>query len=666
MAIYDVSQFATKEYGPETEALPVVSYRVDPVVAEPLSYTIMSLTWNSPVGDWTGLRVLKSYYGYAVDETDGEILLDTSSPSQSLIDNAVRPGAWHYYSIFVQISGAWQYAGGAGALMVQDHGYGKRLFNSLPQYHQSLGNDGQDSPVENTALQKFLNVLGWGLDYSKTNLDSLQHLNDPARNSLSDLAQLSDELGIIYEASAPIRLFRKRVSNAAVLGRERGTLEQLQSLITLTTSYSVVLSMSPNIMVTDDAASFTHPIFPPYSPDNSYLSTERVSFNNFAYQCNPGGAYGPAQAPSGAATTNTWWTNLSSTVDPTLVDADGAVYGWEPTHYSGTADPSLTLALGVQNFQDSTDLTASAIRVLNTTGATADLGASSIAKRLGESTIDSEQVFRFGTPIPIPFTWNPTDTYPQGTLVNYDGMIYRAFRQVTGFTPGGTFTDTFTDIFGGIVDNAYWEIISPFDRMNLGFSLYAKGGVGFEIPAYPVIKFFDELGVLVTTLDTEKEAASGSIFDSFSNRNGLLVARTLDSGSLSWTVQSGSWEVTDMDGGIAWPLSAGLITIPGTADGNVAATFDTAAVGTNSQFVVFRGASPTSFLFATRTGLYSSLGGVSTLIGTYSTPFSDNDRITVNFVGSAISVSRNGTSVLSASSGVNQTSVLHGLGVGVV
>ena len=254
-------------------------------------------------------------------------------------------------------------------------------------------------------------------------------------------------------------------------------------------------------------------------------------------------------------------------------------------------------------------------------------------------------------PIPLPLPWLETDNYQRDTLVNFDGKVYRSLKEVMGAEPNG-----------GLVDDVNWEIIGLDDRVNLSMSLYAKAGAGFIIPAYPVIEFFDELGALVAMVDTEKEATSGSTFDSFGNRFGTLVGRTLDTGGLTWTVPSGSWTVSDLAGGVLWPLTTGLITIPGSADGNVSATFDAAAVGANEQFVTFRG-DATTFLKATRTALYSSLPGTDTLLGSYSTPFSDNDRITVNFNGTEITVSRNGLSVLSVTSTFNQTATLHGLGV---
>jgi len=655
MAVYEQTLFGTEKYGPNpyVPAWPkFVDYEVDPVVAEPLGYTVMSLRWKSPVGAWTGLRVLKNYSGYAIHETDGEILLDTGGPSQSLLDGAVRPGAWHYYTIFVQSQGMWQRSGGAAALMIKDHGYGQRLFDHLPLHHQSVGLDGNDNPVENETLKKFLAVLGWGMDGIKTNFDSLQSLNDPSANHLSDLARLSNELGITYEASAPAHLFRKRVRNAAILGREKGTLEQLQSLIALTTSYTVDLSFSPNVMVNDDAAEFAHPIYKLYDVAANYLVTERVRFNNYVYQCNIGGAYGLAQAPTGAATSNTWWTVLTNTTDATLVDVDGAISGWEPTYFTGATKPTLALALGVQSFQSATDFTSNALKMTNTTGVTADLGARSVAKRLGEATMDQGQILRFGAPIPVPYTYSATSTYPRGTLVYASGRTYRSLVNVTGVAPSG-----------GLVDDAFWEIIGLDDRVNLTFSMHAKAGTGFEIAGYPVIDFWNERGALVTTLDTEKESATGSLFDSFGNRYGALSARTFDVGTATWTVQSGTWTVSDRNSGVAWPTALGLITFPGTADGSISATFDTAASGANRQFVSFRGATATSFLKATRTALYSSAAGVDTLIGTYSTPFLDQDRVTVTFVGTAITVSRNGVSVLATTSTVNQTATLHGLGV---
>lgn len=646
MAVYGVSFYGIDPYGPTT----YVDFSVGDFVAEPVGFDAIDLHWRSPRGTWDRIRVLRNRFGFSVDEQDGEILADTPGALSNLTDPDVVPGAWHYYSIWILSADTWYRAGIATTLMLQDHGYGERMFESLPMYHRYLQGVTDDlPPIENETLRSFLKVLGSGLDYIKTYYNTLRLLNDPMRNHIGQLEKLAAQLGINHEPVTPPHLFRSRVLNAGALARSKGTAEQVASVASMTVGWDIEAVLGPNLMLNEDAASFVHPVYDLWDNQFNYSVGERVRFGSYIYEALVG-AYGDAQTPSGTTANNTWWKWLNGAADPTLIQPDGTVAGWESVSFTNGVSPgtaSAMIGIGVQSATDASVSSANALLLTNKSASTADLGVRSA----GMSLADPLNAITRGVPMPrVGAPWSVTTPYEVGALVTYNLLNYVCLSASTGVAPTGT-----------TADNTQWRCLGVDDRINVTGSLYVKGGTGFQtLLAYPVLEFYDDYGARIATLDTSVDQST-NVFDGFSNRAGTIANRVTDVGSKTWVAQFGGYTVAN--GYLITTASSSQATIPGSANGLVSVTFNKAPAGsTQKQGVTFRGTTSASYLWATRTGLYTVSGGVSTLVSTYTTPMLDGDRMTVDFNGTAIKVLRNGSQiVLSTTSSFNTTGTLHGV-----
>lgn len=645
MAIYGVSFYGEDKYGPPT----YVDFSVDPFVATPGGYDHILLSWTSPKGSWDTLRLVRSLQGCPVHEDDGEVLLERRGAAANFTDAAPQPGAWHYYAVFVLTDGVWYRAGIATTLMPKDQGYADRLFSGLPLYHQYLHGVGDnENPEVNETLKTFMSVLALGMDDAKTYYDQLLRLNDPLQNHEGQLVHLASQLGIDVPSVSEPGLFRRRVSNAGILGRQKGTLEQVRSVVALTTGWDVDLTVGPNLMLSEDAASFVHPTYAMWDPTINYPATERCTYNGIVYEAKTGGAYGTAQAPSGTQTANTWWTNVSGQRDDTLILPDGTVSGWGPVSYSAgvaAGTVSASVGVGIQSAVDPTVSSANALLLVNTAAQTADLGVTSTFGT------DPLQAVKRGVPtLQVLPKWNSTVLYNPGDIVTYYTRVFRAKILSEGVSPSQTGADT-----------NEWACIGDDLRPSYTTSLYVIGDpANRALLAYPVVQFFDDRGVLQATIDTSKTASTLNVYDSFGTKSTPgLSGRTTDVGGKTWAV-TGTWQVSDH--GTVYPLSTtARATLTGAADGKIAVTFASPPAAGQKQGVVFRYASATSYLKAARDGIYSSNGTTDTLVQAYSTAFSDGDRMVLALSGSTVNVLRNGTSVLSTTIATNTTATTHGI-----
>jgi hypothetical protein len=72
MSKYGIDIYGKAYYGSNA----ITNYDASPFNAVPIDYAKIELTWQSPSGYWTGIRLLRNSYGYCETPDDGIILLD--------------------------------------------------------------------------------------------------------------------------------------------------------------------------------------------------------------------------------------------------------------------------------------------------------------------------------------------------------------------------------------------------------------------------------------------------------------------------------------------------------------------------------------------------------------------------------------------------------------
>jgi hypothetical protein len=570
--------------------------------------------------------------------------------------------------------------------MPKNNGYTDLLYSLVPEHYRTDVPPGNavtdDSNTTNPYLKPFLSIFGFGFDIVKSYYDSNRYTHDAMRTRFDNVAQLASQFGIQYEASAPAYLFRQRVRDAATLGRQKGTLEQIRSIISETTGYDSDLRVGVNQMLSDDQADFDHPTFPQWDPGVNFAVGEKVEFGSYLYQAGSSGAYGQSQAPTGTSSSNAYWTVVQYGTDSTLVDANGHVAGWEEVSYTAGVSPgsnSVLVGIGVQNPTNPSDNTGNALWVRNTNsgGSVATMGVRSVGRLSGQSTMDPQQPVLYG--IPVPYTWQAWDSgteYVPGDMVIYHGRVYQALTASLNVLPpitGGTGYGQGTygsGVYGGgaagdpTAANAQWAPLGYDDRVQMCLSGYAQAYSGEQVNVYPYIEYYDSHGSLITALYSDALPAY-TVLDSFSQGWSDWSGRATDLGGATWTETLGQWTSGGYSGGSAYPVGAAssIATIPGHADGTVSATYLTNPGNTLKQGVIFRLQDSSNYWRAGRTALHLIQAGVVAGTFTYSTAFSDGDRITAAFSGSNITIYRNGSQVLTITNSTLSTAIKVGMAV---
>lgn len=679
MAVYGVSIYGQDFYGYDIPP----QYRVDPFIATSTSYSQILVSWTKPAGTILAWRLVRNFYGPPTDQDDGELLIDTTSgyPGNFFVDNDIIPGAYHYYGFYVLLDflgNHWVRSGLTASLAVNNYESANLLLSLTPAYFRNVGTTNEELISDNTGnlyLNQFMGVLGWGVDYLRTQYDSYLHVNDPWQIPPDDLYNLALELGIDINPDIHPYTLRKAVFFNAVVNQQRGTLTGIETQLSALTGYDADVTTGRNIMLENDQSYFPDPSFPAWSQYEIYNLNEIVSFGNFYYKAIDTSNYG--NAPTGANTSNTWWQPYLNQADTvTLANpATGGLDTWEvvsPSAANGISANSIKETDGTQDPVNTSKFSFNSLRAINTTGSTNTIWIRSVARTLADITAGSTTPFvpnkqsAVADGIPVPYLldgtgWVNNFRYGTNDIVSYSSIPYVALRASKGITP------PYSTIRSS---SSQWSPVSNDQRFRICISGYFNGSAATVV--VPFVEWYDNQGNFLLRVFARGAGTAASpalpgtfAFDSFTaGANTSLSGRTTDDSALTWTVQTGGYTISPYDKGCAYPTTPGtrsIATVTVAADCVVSATVVTAPQAGQAAGIVFRWSDNSNYWRCGQNTLRKNVAGTLSTVATHSTPFSPGDRMVVILSGSSITVQRNGVTVSSATDAFNSSATKHGI-----
>lgn len=211
------------------------------------------------VGAWLELALTSNPQGDPVTNLDGFMLarLDTTAVDGwvTLRDTHLQPGRWMHYGLFAKydFSGSieWVRVATTEVLVPETFNHSQRMFNALPRWYQ----DADDATTEHL-VQRFMNAFGLEADITRTWVETLGHVWDPAKVPARLLKPMSEVMGLPYERTVGDPRVRKLLSNLIYLRKTKGTRESIEGYLTALSGYKVLAHQSLNIMLTVEDAEF--------------------------------------------------------------------------------------------------------------------------------------------------------------------------------------------------------------------------------------------------------------------------------------------------------------------------------------------------------------------------------------------------------------------------
>jgi hypothetical protein len=282
MARYSNAFYNEAYYGAGVSKLPG---SVEPVFATAVDYDKVLLTWSVAPGagtDYIGLRVIRNQDQYPETEEDGIIIdeVDLSdigpqvSVPQSFEDGLqyttipLSSGRYVYYGIWIKKStDIWVEAGAAQALLPKEHstfGIGTtelvsthdKFMNLLPRVYTSATQSPIDTVDTSSTLYRFLSSFTFTIDEILTFIDLLKPDSSGRFINPNVISAAIDQLGITQSGARVTKSQKRLIREALYIYSKKGTKKSLETLVESVTGYSPVVTMSPNIMLSNQDSTF--------------------------------------------------------------------------------------------------------------------------------------------------------------------------------------------------------------------------------------------------------------------------------------------------------------------------------------------------------------------------------------------------------------------------
>lgn len=249
MARYGISYYGLSTYGAESP----VSYAVSNLKAKSITYGTIKITWDSPSGNWSKIRLVRNSYGFPVDETDGTTLdiknnglyeAYKETDPVAYLDENLAQNEFYYYSLFVfeRVNFKWLRVGDITGLSVKDYGYSDKLQEYLPNVYKLPVVNAAVSvtdTVENTTLNSFLNIFAFQLSEYHTYTNLLVNRYNTSTLSGFLLPSLLQQLGIPYEPEIGLQQSRILARDAGVIYKGKGSYDGLREFLKGFTGWAV-------------------------------------------------------------------------------------------------------------------------------------------------------------------------------------------------------------------------------------------------------------------------------------------------------------------------------------------------------------------------------------------------------------------------------------------
>jgi len=266
-----VARYGTFTYGAAKYGLqPKLAYSVEPMSLVVLDFNKTKIEWQSPTGDFTKIRLVRSQVGYPETAEDGEIVWEEAATEGnvsrlSFVDSEdgtgltdILPGRQIYYRVFLFIDlGYWLVAGEITDTVPSDHSAQRRIMDIIPKVYTSAVQSPLGVTDETSALYSFIEGMSFTYEQLLTQIDLLKPNSSNAEETAFNLLPLETlNFGLNPEPSLPVKSQKRLIREAIYMYKNKGLQTGLETYAECLTGYEPDITVSPNLMLTAQDSTF--------------------------------------------------------------------------------------------------------------------------------------------------------------------------------------------------------------------------------------------------------------------------------------------------------------------------------------------------------------------------------------------------------------------------
>ncbi len=265
MARYGINYYGATDYG----AFVKLAFSVEPMSVLVLDFTKVLIGWQTPRGDFSRIRLLRSQVGFPETAEDGIIIFDEFATEGTVSraeyidgednpsDVPLIPGRQTYYRVFLFTDqSVWRVAGSITAIVPSNHNVQTTFMNSLPRVFTSSEQGSFGSVDTNSYLYNFMSGLTFSQEQFYTLLDLLKPRHTGIETPVELLPLEVASLGLTPEAGLPTKNRKRLIREANYLYARKGTKVALETYAESLTGFEPTITVSENLLLTVQDSTF--------------------------------------------------------------------------------------------------------------------------------------------------------------------------------------------------------------------------------------------------------------------------------------------------------------------------------------------------------------------------------------------------------------------------
>ena len=265
MARYGINYYGASTYG----AFVKLAFSVEPMSTLVLDFTKVLVKWQTPRGEFSRIRLLRSQVGFPETAEDGIIIFDEFATEGNVSrvefidgednpsDVPLIPGRQTYYRVYLFTDqNVWRVAGSISAIVPSDHNVQTTFMNNLPRVFTS-SEQGSFGAVDTTsALYNFVEGLTFSQEQFYTLIDLLKPRHTGIETPVELLPIEVASLGLTPEAGLPTKNRKRLVREANYMYARKGTKLALETYSESLTGFEPTITVSENLLLTVQDSTF--------------------------------------------------------------------------------------------------------------------------------------------------------------------------------------------------------------------------------------------------------------------------------------------------------------------------------------------------------------------------------------------------------------------------
>jgi hypothetical protein len=252
---------------------PKLAYSVDPISITVIDFERIQLSWQSPTGAFTKIKLVRNQFGFPETSEDGVTIWEEDATEGTVTRNSfidgednlnqtpIVNGRQVYYTMFLFTDQkVWVNAGQITDLMPLDHGVHKRVMDIIPKVFTSDIQSPLGVTDETSDLYKFMGGIAFTHDQFLSQLDILRPQHSSEGIAFSTLSQNALSLGLVPEPALPVKNQKRLIREALSMYSNKGTELGINAYAESLTGFAPTTTLSTNLLLSVQDSTFYNSI----------------------------------------------------------------------------------------------------------------------------------------------------------------------------------------------------------------------------------------------------------------------------------------------------------------------------------------------------------------------------------------------------------------------